>query len=330
MKLKKINLDVARLLAAFMIVAIHVYPFEFLNPTLDLIITRVIFRIAVPLFLMITGFYILPKSLNNKKELIHYTIKILKLYGLCILLYLPINLYTHSFQNLTVLTFFKEICFNGTFYHLWYFPSILLGIWITFFIIKKCNWKWSAILVLILYLLGLLGDSYYGLIILTPLKTIYETLFHLFDYTRNGIFYVPVFLWIGYSISKINPTSNPKKNGFLFLFFLMLMTLEGTILNHFGIPKHTSMYLFLLPTSYFLFLTLKNMSQTEQKDFRNISMIIYIWHPIFILILNKLGKIIPNPIFQNSLLFYIIVSLLTYWFAWFYNKIKKTLKMKLK
>lgn len=63
--IKKINIDILRLIASFMIVAIHIYPFVSKNEDVDYIITRVIFRIAVPFFLIITGYYILPKATKN-------------------------------------------------------------------------------------------------------------------------------------------------------------------------------------------------------------------------------------------------------------------------
>ena len=63
---KILNLDFARLIAAILIVAIHIFPFYTINTTLDFIFTHVICRIGVPLFLMITGYFVIPKALKNK------------------------------------------------------------------------------------------------------------------------------------------------------------------------------------------------------------------------------------------------------------------------
>ena len=67
--LKKLNLDIFRFIAALMIVAIHIYPLAVFNQNVDYFFTRVIFRIGVPLFLMITGFFVLPKALKDKNKL---------------------------------------------------------------------------------------------------------------------------------------------------------------------------------------------------------------------------------------------------------------------
>ena len=50
----------------------------------------------------------------------------------------------------------------------------------------------------LLYLIGLGGDSYYGLAAQVPaLKTAYDAIFQVFSYTRNGLLYVPLFLLLG-------------------------------------------------------------------------------------------------------------------------------------
>jgi serine/alanine racemase len=50
----------------------------------------------------------------------------------------------------------------------------------------------------------LMGDSYFGAFSGVPvISTVYEARFHVFSYTRNGLYYAPVFLamgaWLGHS-----------------------------------------------------------------------------------------------------------------------------------
>ena len=84
---KKINIDVARFVVSFLVIAIHISPFININQEFNFFFTRILGRIAVPLFLMITGYYILDRALKDKQVLVDYTKKILKIYLLCILLY---------------------------------------------------------------------------------------------------------------------------------------------------------------------------------------------------------------------------------------------------
>lgn len=46
----------------------------------------------------------------------------------------------------------------------------------------------------LLYLVGVGGDSYYGFTVAVPvLKTLYDGIFLVFSYTRNGLFFAPSF-----------------------------------------------------------------------------------------------------------------------------------------
>lgn len=160
---KKINIDVARFVVSFLVIAIHISPFININQDINFFFTRVLGRIAVPLFFMITGYFVIDGCLKDKSKLKKYTIKILKIYLFCIILYLPINIYMGKFNNISIFSIVKDILINGTLYHLWYFPALILGIWITYYFIKKLGNRKTFIIVIVLYIIGLLGDSYYGL-----------------------------------------------------------------------------------------------------------------------------------------------------------------------
>ena len=191
---KKINIDIWRFIVSFLIVAIHISPFAKISPEFDFFFTRILGRIAVPLFLMITGYYILDRVLKDKQVLVDYTKKILKIYLLCILLYLPINIYMGSFKNIDIITILKDFFINGTLYHLWYFPALIVGVWITYYLIQKNGVKIALIITVLLYIIGVFGDSYFGITAMNKItRIIYEFVFNIFDYTRNGLFYAPVF-----------------------------------------------------------------------------------------------------------------------------------------
>ena len=146
----------------------------------------------------------------------------------------------------------KDIFINGTLYHLWYFPALILGLWITYFFMKKLGKQKTFLVTIILYLVGLFGDSYYGITEMSGIVTnIYNGIFYIFDYTRNGVFLVPLFLFLGYMV-KTNKESK-KYDSYLSLLFFICMTFEAIILQHFNLQRHDSMYLFLIPLMFFLF-----------------------------------------------------------------------------
>src|SRR5699024_4900507 len=157
-----------------------------------------------------------------------------------------------TFDGMGFLEILQVIFLNGTFYHLWYFPALILGMWLVYFVgflvkSKRVNF----VIFLLLYFVGLFGDSYYSVISGNSFfLSFYHVIFTVFDYTRNGVFYVPIFLYLGYVIrgqkkSKISCYSLP-----LFLVSLILMLIEGGILHFYNVQRHDSMYLFLIPTMY--------------------------------------------------------------------------------
>ncbi|WMJ88116.1 serine racemase VanT catalytic subunit [Anaerocolumna sp. MB42-C2] len=332
------GLDYFRMIAAFLIVAIHTSPLTSLNTTADFVFTRIIARVAVPFFFMVTGFFILSGLLKEssyirgEKDIINpdrsplkkYLNKTTVLYGIAMLLYIPVNLYNGYFkQNNMFLRLVKDILFNGTMYHLWYLPAVILGVILVYFLIKISKGTSSMLLLIsiLLYLIGLLGDSYYGITSSIPvLKDFYDLLFQLFDYTRNGIFYAPIFLVMGACIAcSLKPLSLGKCITGLTASSVPFF-IEGLLLHANNLQRHDSMYLFLLPCMYFLFQLLLHFKGNHYKNFRTISMIVYIIHPFSIILVRGFAKVLSLERFlvYNSLLHYLVVSLLSLTFGYLY------------
>lgn len=322
---KQISLDKVRIIAAFMIVAIHIYPFSFISQSLDYAITRILFRIALPIFLMITGYFVLPLAKENSTSLKKYTKKILQIYFFSILIYLPINIYIGTFETQNLLSILKVIFVTGTMYHLWYFPALILGLWITYFLIKHL--KNPSYTIIFLYIIGLFGDSYFGLIENFPiLNTFYQIIFSIFDYSRNGFFYVPIFLYIGYHTNTKKSQTNFKQTVNFCILYLLLMLIEGIILFGFKIPRHTSMYFFLIPFSYNLFTILIENRGDSNKFLRTLGTLIYILHPASIIFVHKCANLTKFALLNNSLINYTTVLLVTTAISYIIIKLKEYFK----
>ena len=86
------------------------------------------------------------------------------------------------------------LLFDGTFYHLWYFPACMIGMLLLLMLKRFLTARMLMAVTVILYFIGLFGDSYYGVIAFAPvLSKIYQFLFQISTYTRNGIFFAPLF-----------------------------------------------------------------------------------------------------------------------------------------
>lgn len=322
--------------------AIHTAPFESVNKTLDYLFTYCIGRIGVPFFLMVTGYFVLAPYYRNKENSVEklkkYLIKILALYGISILLYLLVNIYAGQLPD-SIGRFWKELLIDGTFYHLWYLPATVTGCMFLIILMKLLGNKGTGIAALILYVIGLFGDSYYGMIEEIPvLKSVYDGIFTVSSYTRNGIFYVSIFFGMGIQFAGKNKFCVKNSKGTVAVglgISLALMLAEGFLTWNYELQRHNSMYLFLLPVMYFLFLLLvrENLSKDRQnhlhnkedcshdevsagkhnyKNLRNISLWIYIIHPLCIIVIRGFAKAAGIlMIAENSLIHYFLVCILS-------------------
>lgn len=315
------GLDYFKVVAAFLVVAIHTSPFSSFGGEADFIFTRIIARVAVPFFLMVTGYFMLPGylsgSLKDTRPLRGYGKKVLLLYAAAILLYLPVNVYAGQFQDAGVGDILRMVVFDGTFYHLWYLPASVLGVGIIYFLSRLMGLPAPAVggVTLLLYLAGLFGDSYYGWIEnIDFIRERYEGMFRVFSYTRNGIFYVPVFLFLGAWIADGREGRKRTADFAGLVLSLALMTAEGLMLHRMGAQRHDSMYIALLPCMFFLFRVVLSMKIEPAARLRAVSTWIYLIHPMVIIIVRGGARAVhlENLFIDNSLLHYLAVCVLSY------------------
>lgn len=324
------SLDYFKIIAALLVVSIHTSPFTLFSTDIDFVFTRVIARIAVPFFFMITGYFLLPQYIFEKSKdyfpLLKFIKKTMVLYVVSTIVYIPINIYAGHYDGMNFIKLLRMIFFDGTYYHLWYLPASIIGVLIVCFLGQKLCFTTLALLSVSLYIFGLLGDSYFGLIEQIPIfSNVYEICFSIFNYTRNGLFFVPIFLvmsgWI--SQKKYNISSKNATIGFVVSIFLML--LEALILRHFSVARHDSMYVFLIPCLFFLFHGLISLNLKTVNNLSAISIFIYIIHPFFIVAIRGVSKILnlEAVLIENSLIHYLLVCLSSCAFAVITEKLMK-------
>lgn len=316
------GLDRFRLIAAFLVVAIHTSPLSSYSVEADFFLTRILARLAVPFFFLVTGRFVLAEYLAENKAsftpILRYLKKILILYGISILLYLPIGVYAGHYNELTPFSFLRMLLFDGTFYHLWYFPALIIGILLLSSLRRFCSLRAVSVVCGLLYFIALLGDSYWGIASRIPaVSNAYESLFQCFSYTRNGLLMAPIFLLLGVRLRNIKPDSISKcVAGFLITF--ALMTAEGFLLRHYGVQRHDSMYLLLPVCSVFLYVLLLNWRCNPSGRLRTLSGWIYILHPAVIILVRGIAKTTNTVwlLIENSMAHYLTVCVMTLLLSW--------------
>ncbi len=312
-----------KLLAAFLVIAIHTSPLTSISPEADYILARVLARIAVPFFFMVTGYFVLPKALADNPHVWSYLKRIGLIYLVSMVLYFPVGIYAGHFKEAGIVSIIKMIFLNGTFYHLWYLPALMLGFGLMVLLLRALPVPAVGVICGLLYLVGLFGDSYFGFI---PegsfVSTIYTGLFHIFEYTRNGLFYTPIFLLLGYLMVEHRPSFALSLGVLGGLSGLFLG--EGILLKLLEVQRHDSMYLFLLPVMYFLFSALLEDSTEELPQLmpKELPLFIYLLHPLFIILVRGGAKITKLSVFvDNSLVHFLAVAISTLAGAWILTKL---------
>lgn len=312
------GLDYFRIVAALMVIAIHTSPLTSVNGEMDFFATRILARIAVPFFFMVSGQFVLGElfegSSGDTGRVRRSLKKLVFLYLGVILLYLPLGVYAGHYSNLSVSGVLKMLFFDGTFYHLWYFPACILGMGIVCLGSRVLPLPVMVGISAVLYLVGLLGDSYFGLTEQIPvLASIYEKGFEISSYTRNGIFFAPLFLLLGVVVHRRKEQGMEGKTRAYLLLSLgsfAAMTAEGLLLHHLGWQRHDSMYIFLVPVMVGLYSLLSGIEVSGKKSCRVIAEWVYILHPAMIVVIRAVSGFLhlTKWCVDNSIIHYLLVS----------------------
>lgn len=328
------GIDGFRIVAALLVAAIHTSPLAGFSADADFFLTRVLARVAVPFFFMVTGRFVLADYFLSEDfqagrlgRMGRYLRKILILYAASILLYLPVGIYAGHYAHLTVGEVCRMLLFDGTFYHLWYFPACVLGTGLICLFVRLWKIRGAFAAAAALYLFGLFGDSYYGLAAqCPPIALIYEKGFSIWSYTRNGLFMAPVFLLLGVIMAYGENMWRRMRRGQFVLGLLCsfgLMAAEAFTLRYLGLPRHDSMYFLLIPTVFFLYGLLETWQPASNSIsipipiMRTISTGIYILHPGMIVVVRGIAKFSGiRALLDNGIVHYLCVVLLTVAVVW--------------
>ena len=289
-------IDAAKFLCAIMIVMIHIAPlgenetFHFAN----FIIKNWGGRTGVPFFFITSGYFLYRKT--NYENFIwqptkNYLLKILRLYILWTIIYFPLCLgWIINNKNGTLHAFLgwvRDFLFTGSYTQLWYLNATIVGgLLCSFLLYKRIKIKYILIIAGALYAVGLLAQSWFGVI--RPIKDMFPSIWSVLKIvekvivtTRNGVFEAFLFMSIGmlFAFKKIKFSKRAAVTGFSLSYLLMLA--ELIIVSYFNFSRKYDMYVFLVPTSFFMFYIVKNMKLENKKIYPvlwQLSMLIFLLH----------------------------------------------------
>jgi len=316
------NIDIMKFVCSLLIIIIHTAPLKEISDLANFYLVDVIARIAVPLFFTISGFLFFDKLIfenekiknckKNHAKLLQCVKKNTILYFIASAVYIGFQIPMWSQSGWGMGNIIKDciaaFVLVGTHYHLWYLLALIYAIPVLYFLMSIWKVKKVIIITSIFWICECLIYSYswIGVNDISIISTIKLHMPILFDTLFRAVPLIMIGVMVNqYQTKKITEI----RNGF-FIFFFLLVALEASIL-YFFTPNHSQFsYLFMTPLMSFAGIsTLVNSEQCEialkkQIWFRDISMYIYIVHPMIVDILLKRN-------FPKGVLLWIGVTLLS-------------------
>ncbi|MEG0527685.1 MAG: acyltransferase [Longicatena sp.] len=283
------NLDITRFALSIVVVLVHMRPFLGYNDHLDLAFNYIVGRICVPLFFITSGYFAAKKEQERPGYIRNYIKGSLKFYLVWSIIYLPFGIEALDTLNIQLppaafpLAILVGFFYTGTFYHLWYFPALLLAMIVLRGWMKRFPMKPLLVISFLLLLLGA-TETYFGFLpdqLQHFLSTYY---FQIFYTTRNFLFFGLFYVALGYYIG----TKEKTYVSYAFLKLLLccvLLVAEALILQTID-RLDSNILLSCIPLVYYLFITLihtKPFFKTKKTiPYREYYKYYYLVHPFVI------------------------------------------------
>lgn len=270
-------IDLARLVASFFIVAVHVGYYNDYSHYVGEIF-RGGSRWALPLFFLITGYFI-----GASKE-VDYSKRINKIIGIFVvasILFVPYAILKKMEHGPTSVS---EICLSlfsvnslvySDYFHLWFLPSLIIGMLLTKFAIDNFSPEKALILSGVLLILTWLSDLY-----------------AFFDQGESYFYFFRLLvsfplIYIGYYLAKRNLTLAPHWAIILFASSVFAMALEVSVLaavtGHDGFERQFPLFCSFAAAILLLGCAGARMGNNFYSDLgAKYSLGIYLFHPIFL------------------------------------------------
>lgn len=260
-------LDVIKLIAAYMVIGLHIRPFLSVSATADSVYNYTIANYAVPFFYACTGFF-LTKS-NGKQESLQTNLKerftkITRTYFLWTAIYFPLTVYGWKTRGksvlFNVLEFVRNILFVGENYYswtLWYLNGLMFALLLIYFGSKKYTNKQMLYISAILYIIGIGLQTLGGRLIGGEpqiIKYAIRAYFIVFYSTRNGLFQSFAFIMVGIMVGEQLQQGKLQINTSHKLLALLMYVIKLPLsVFEKGTMQHAVCQMLDLPTVYVLF-----------------------------------------------------------------------------
>lgn len=321
------SIDIFRYVCSLLVVMIHTSAFSEVNSIIFSFFLSLT-RIAVPFFFSISGYFYIKNISTSSSYFYKKLFSLLYPYFLWNILYFILLFITNVIQNhQSIISFIVECTIRffvvGSYYHLWFFPSLFFSLFITQILYQKKHLHFLFLLSILLYICNIIYIFYYQ--VLTS-NTHFALIFNspYFSPIKRLVVMGIIFSTCGYSavlIEKSSCITNKK--------LLIICSISGFIFQcETFICKIDILFSFALFLSILciVILLLKNplySFYSISKTSKNLATFTYFSHPIFILTITALVQMVFHIVLKPSMLFILSsISIAIFYFA--FSIIKKS------
>lgn len=310
------NLDILKVIMAFLVVALHIFPVSKLEGLEGLIsyeIASGITRIAVPTFFLISG-YFLRNKLNDTAYLWKYAKRILLLYITWQILYLPDLIRFYKLGWFSQFDMVLKLIYG--YWHLWYLLASVIAVGLLYWVRNSSVFsKWVLII-------SLLTVGYvFQILIQSDLLHRYldiQFVYAIIGTTRNFLFFAFPMMLLGTLYEQWKTTISKYKKIYVLLWIFLLIE----VYCYYQFKVKAMDFLIVLPLLSMFTLVVANESKSVTSTAVNptLSLGIYLVHPYAI---RLVYEFLPQKTFELVVVKYFLVSFIALLFWWILDKINK-------
>lgn len=309
------SVDFAKMVFAIFVVAIHTNLASNLPEPFDWYLMQIVFRLAVPFFITVSAF-MLGLGIRNKgvaASLKKYRKKLLPVYifwgGIGTALHFAKLLISNHNIGDSLIRTIQTIIFypSGS---MWFLYALLIGSFILEIAVKYFKSGVAWIVAIALYVIALLGNSYYFVSSEIGFQGIMDRYLDLCISPRNGLFLF-LFIWVGYSMAdeKVIEYAQNKRLCILGLCISMLILIfESWFTYGKQGADDSSLYLSTPFAVAMIMMVLIGNEMTKHMNYREMrrySSDVYYTHPFFNTVINYM---LPG---MTAIRFVIVLALST-------------------
>lgn len=304
-KSRNILLDIFKIVAAILIVCIHCGFLYNENKVAFQLTSNGFFRIAVPFFYCVNGFFLFDVFKNQAIK--KWTKRVAILYFVWMLIY---SYFWISPAIEAPLKLIQILVFG--FNHLWYLIALLFG-GLLLYTVKSFSNTILLFTSIGLFCIGL-SIQYLGVFNVFSELPLLDKILSYPNVHRNFLFFVFPLVSLGYIIRRKDFTLNLSKTKvLLFLALGCIVVLIEHLINFHILQNETLLnmnmaYLFLCPALLIIAIKFKVTSSNYNKLFGEFAIAIYLIHPLIIFQILRLFDLDSTPLTMVTIVLSVLAS----------------------